>query len=178
MDYQQLANIIATIAVGVWVAIQQALTAKKVNNKLEPNGGSSLADKIDDIVNKLLGLQVSVDKIEVWKRAWMELYENPIFILDNSGFCVWVNNEYLKSTGTTFQDVQGLGWMKIIHPSDRPAVKESWDISFSTQSTFEMDFRIVNIQNKNQIPVRCKIRALHRDNELAGFIGILDLTTC
>lgn len=182
MDLPNIENILVIVAV---IANTLAVVVKggkvkelqsSVEQQFSKNGGSSLVDKVDNIVSKLSDLGHTIGRLEVWKTAWMELSDSPIFISNVQGHLSWANDEYLRTVGATFQDLAGMGWMKIIHPQDRESVKESWKISIETQSTFDMVYRIVNQQNQEVLSVRAKVRPLVRENTLAGFIGILDKT--
>lgn len=147
-----------------------------VDYQLTNNGGGSLIDKVDTIVKKLDEIVLSVSRLEVWKTAWMELSDSPIFIANKLGRFVWVNNEYLRTTGSTFQDIEGQGWMKVIHADDRERVLSEWRLAVDSTTTYESIYRIINIQNNTIKTVHCKAKPLIRDGVLAGFIGIWDFS--
>jgi len=172
--------VLTSVAVSVIVSLRERKLKKMtdtVNTQLNNNGGSSLIDKLDLIVKKIDDLATSVSKLEVWKTAWMQLYEHPIFITNTKGFCTWVNNEYQKITGCTFAELEGANWSKIIHPEDRDQVTKEWQTCVDTGTLFDKKYRIINQQTLTVHNVRCKCKPLTRGLEVVGFIGIWEVQT-
>lgn len=148
-----------------------------VDYQLSNNGGGSLVDKVDKLATKLDEVATGIQRLDIWKSAWMELYDNPVFISNALGNCVWVNNEYLKTVGATFQDVEGQGWNRIIHPEDRAKVKEDWKLAVETAATFQSSYRVVNLQTSSVHSVHCKSKPLIKDAHLVGYIGVWDVSS-
>lgn len=45
-------------------------------------------------------------------------------------------------TGQTEQEARGLGWMRAIHPDDRPRVAEAWRRAIATRGLYEVEYRL------------------------------------
>lgn len=45
-------------------------------------------------------------------------------------------------TGQTEQEARGLGWMRAIHPDDRPRVAEAWRLAIETRGLYEVEYRL------------------------------------
>ncbi|WP_036155574.1 PAS domain-containing protein [Maribacter forsetii] len=55
-----------------------------------------------------------------------------IFQADKDGACNYVNEEWLKYSGQSFNEVMGFGWSNAIHPEDKERVVSQWQESIVT----------------------------------------------
>jgi len=181
MDLTQIPYI-AEITVAVTTAIATAITlvlkSKKthstINKQLEKNGGESLVDKVDNILDKLNCISTQLHRIETWKTAWMELTEEPIFVTQTTGNYVWVNNAYARFVGLPTEDLLGNGWTKVLHPKDRDKVITEWESCISSLSKFDMTYRSVNAVTKKSTDIQCVAKPLKDPKgDLIGYIGII-----
>lgn len=172
---------IAEISVAVTTAITATVAILFKNRKshtaiskqLEKNGGTSLVDKVDNILDKLNGISHQLHRMETWKTAWMELTEEPIFVTDTTGHYIWINNSFAHTVGATTEDLLGLGWTKVIHPDDRDKLLLEWKSSIASLSKFDYSYRMVNIFTKETIQVRSIAKPLKDQvGSLIGYIGI------
>ena len=166
---------VITVLTSVIVSTLVVIFRPKNLEQLKNNGGTSLIDKVDTIVNKLTNIETSVERLEIWKTAWMELSDQPIFIANKLGRCVWVNTEYQKEVGATFSDLEGMGWYRTVASEDREKIKVAWDLAVETATTFEIPYNMINLQTNVTRLVTCKAKPLIRDSQLAGFIGIIEI---
>ena len=174
----EIATAIATsIAAVITVHLKTKNTNKTVDKQLKKNGGTSLIDKVDHILSAVKDISSQLQRIEAWKLAWMELSEDPIFVTDPKGHCMWVNNAYSKASGSSLEDLLGNGWIKILHPEDKERVVQDWAGCVTSLSKFENEYRIINQATKKAVPVHCVAKPLkdHTGNlggNLVGYIGI------
>jgi len=94
-----------------------------IKKEVQPNGGSSMKDTIND-------LKISVDRIEVRQqiidqrtKAGLHYKSQPLFEINNSGNIVWYNEAFKKLTeenGT----IEGRDWFALIEENFRPAFIE------------------------------------------------------
>jgi len=172
-----LAEIAVAVASAVTATITIMLKNKKSQNtiskQLEKNGGSSLVDKVDHILDKLSIISLQLHRMETWKTAWMELTEEPIFVTDTSGNFVWINNSFAHLAGSTSDDLLGLGWTKVIHWQDKEQVIAEWKSCISSLSKFEYTYRIINVYTKEPTTVRAIAKPLKdQAGLLVGYIGM------
>lgn len=181
MDLTQIPYI-AEITVAAVTAIATAITlvfkARKSHNaiskQLQKNGGTSLVDKVDNILEKLDSISTQLHRVETWKTAWMELTEEPIFVTQTSGNYIWVNNSYARFVGLPTEDLLGNGWTKVIHPKDKDSVIAEWEACINSMSKFDMVFRAINIVTRRSTEIQCVAKPL-KDPQggLIGYIGII-----
>jgi PAS domain S-box-containing protein len=162
--------IIAAIA----VAFKNYKNGETITKQLQHNGGTSLVDKVHQILGKLDGISLQLHRMETWKTAWMELTEEPIFVTDTHGNYVWTNNSYAHFVGCTAEDLHGLGWTKYLHPEDKNHVITEWKSSVGSLSKFELDYRVLNVYSKETINTKSVAKPLKdQAGLLVGYIGIL-----
>lgn len=130
---------------------------------LVPNGGSSLADKIDSIVSKLDGLNT-------WRFAWMDLSDQVIFETDEHGQIRWINGAFVRLFKRKPSALLGRGWMDFIHPEDKELIVKDWHSDVSSATGYQSTFRLVI--NDQTISVNCRSQELAKD---VGYIGTFDV---
>jgi PAS domain S-box-containing protein len=173
-----LVEIIVSVTTAIVTAIALVLknyrANKTITKQLEYNGGTSLVDKVQQILNKLDNISRQLHRVETWKTAWMELTEEPIFVTDTSGNYVWINNAYAHLVGSTCEDLLGLGWIKVLHLEDKEKTIAEWKSSIESLSKFDSVYRVVNMYTKEHIQVRSIGKPLKDQNgSLVGYIGII-----
>ena len=96
-----------------------------------------------------------------------------IYQSDKDGVCNYVNEEWLKYSGQTFEESLGFGWSKAIHPKDRDRVLAEWKHAVLTGSDLNSDFKLLN--KKGQILwLSANTTSLYDlNNKLYGYIGTL-----
>lgn len=165
---------VTALITAVALVIKNHKSHKAISKQLEKNGGTSLVDKVQQILNKLDVISLQLHRVETWKTAWMELTEEPIFVTDTSGNYIWVNNSYAHLAGSTTEDLLGLGWTKVIHPEDKEHTLNEWRSATGSLSKFDCHYRIVNIFTKEYTQVRSTAKPLKdQSGLLVGYIGIL-----
>ncbi len=59
-----------------------------------------------------------------------------------------MNKRFCQMASLSEEEALGKGWMKKIHPSDRPNVKRAWNACVGSNSAFLMEFRFMNGDGK------------------------------
>jgi hypothetical protein len=63
--------------------------------------------------------------------AWMAEADGSIF---------WYNRRWYEYTGTTFEQMQGWAWQKVLDPDALSKVLEAWQVAIATVTPFDMEF--------------------------------------
>lgn len=100
-----------------------------------------------------------------------------IWITDPTGFCTYLNKQWLEFTGQTLEEAQGLGWTKAVHPDDREEAGRVFMECSQQQKPFNFDYRIRHRSGNYHWAIDAgKPRFDSRGNFL-GFIGtVTDIT--
>lgn len=62
------------------------------------------------------------------------------WMANGDGSILWCNDRWIDYTGTTLEQMQGLGWEAVHHPEVLPAVTAKWKACLVTGEPFEMEF--------------------------------------
>ena len=66
-----------------------------------------------------------------------------IFRTDPYGFCNYVNESWLKSTGLDPWQALGAGWLDAVHPEARSRVREAWLVAIGEASQLRMEVQFM-----------------------------------
>jgi len=61
------------------------------------------------------------------------------WVADADGRMFWYNERWYEYTGTSFQQMEGLGWQSVPDPEFLPNVREKWAASIADGTAFEME---------------------------------------
>ncbi|NNC51114.1 MAG: PAS domain S-box protein, partial [Flaviramulus sp.] len=100
-----------------------------------------------------------------------------IFQTDSEGSCNYVNEEWIKYAGMSFEDAMGYGWANAIHPEDKERVVYEWEQSVVNKTEFNLEFRFQNKKNQITWLSAKAVGLFNSQNKLYGYIGMsLDIT--
>lgn len=163
----------------------------------QTNGGSSLADRLNqmnaDIQNvhgcldrrfgetheQMSKLAETVDafiatQIGSTERV-MQIYraiDIPIFEMNSSGRCSYVNPAWTKMTGLSLDETIGEGWAAALHPDDRDRVFKTWLDDAALKGDFASIFRIRNVHTGHVTQVFASAAPLHDGKgQVVGWVG-------
>ncbi len=80
-------------------------------------------------------------KSEERQRALIEGVPQLVWQADVTGYCTWTSPQWTSYTGQSLEDSRGWGWLDLVHPDDREAVRATW-LQALDQGSFEADYRI------------------------------------
>ncbi|WP_179319610.1 PAS domain S-box protein [Winogradskyella helgolandensis] len=100
-----------------------------------------------------------------------------IFQSDNEGRCNYVNEEWIKYSGLTFNESLNFGWSNAIHPEDKNFVLEQWQKSASSNERLLQDFRLLHKNGDVKWISSKAVGVFDANQKLISYIGILiDIT--
>tara|TARA_R110002074_G_scaffold349981_2_gene520778 strand:- start:48229 stop:51588 length:3360 start_codon:yes stop_codon:yes gene_type:complete len=100
-----------------------------------------------------------------------------IFQADKDGSCNYVNEEWIKYSGQTFNEALGFGWANSIHFEDKERVIKEWQESIITGNQFISDFRLLQKNGKIKWLSSKAVSLIDVNKVLYGYIGMLtDIT--
>ena len=101
-----------------------------------------------------------------------------IWITDPTGYCTYLNKQWLDFTGQTLEDGQGLGWTKAVHPDDSEAAGRTFMECSEQQKPFKFDYRIRHKSGKYHWAIDNGIPRFDKNGKFLGFIGtVTDITS-
>ena len=131
---------------------------KLIKDKLYPNGGTSIDDKVGQILVQMKELRSG--QLNTW-----EIMDVAIWNSDAGGRTTYVNKPYCELVRCIPTDVMGLSWLGLIAKFDRDRVEKEWEKSIANASDFDLcySFELPGglFQKVNGI-------AIHNKNKLTG----------
>ncbi|MBU2928289.1 PAS domain S-box protein [Winogradskyella psychrotolerans] len=97
-----------------------------------------------------------------------------IFQSDKDGKCNYVNEEWLKYSGQTYDEALGYGWSNAIHPEDKNMVLEQWQKSIVSNERLLQDFRLLHKNGDVRWISAKAVGVFDSNKEVTSYIGILN----
>lgn len=96
-------------------------------------------------------------------RSLTETIPQMLWSATPTGFVDYCNNWTLQYTGLSIEELQGAGWMKVVHPGDAEKMAEAWRTSVEAGTSFQHEFRGFRASDKSYrwcvssaLPMRAK----------------------
>ena len=93
-------------------------------------------------------VQIDLERSEAKFRSLSESSPSGIFLSDMSGRRVYSNSKWLQMTGLTPGESLGDGWMRALHPEDKPGVVQLWQQCVRERKEYSQEFRLVTPQGE------------------------------
>lgn len=133
--------------------------------ELSPNGGSSVRDAISRIEIRLALTSGRV-------KAQMNDSSIPVFETDKDGKCTYANRAFLLRVQRGFSEIEGTGWVNVIHHSNKIEVMREWNKARKGSRNFEMDIKMATPDGMT-FKVHCKGHKIGT-YETIGYVGFLE----
>lgn len=145
--------------------IKKAL--KNIQYQLNPNGGSSLADKVARIEKHMIIREHAENAL---------LLDSPkgIFRCDTEGSNEWVNRTYARWLGCGTNELLGLKWKRFIDTEELERYNKIWQAAFHDASEFDA---VVAFRDTQGHKVNLKVSTTAIPDEsgrIIGYIGQID----
>ncbi len=142
-----------------------------VNNPVVING------KLEYIIHSIIDVTESklLRSRERYFKALAD--ESPFMIWRTAGpSCIYVNDTWLRTTGTTLEENLGSGHLKVIHPEDVNHQRELFYNAVARTGSYESKYRIIDLHGEVRW-VTMKVVPLQIDGSPVEFVGSLaDIT--
>lgn len=141
---------------------------EKVSKELQPNGGGSIKDKINQIAQ-----DVKIMKVE--RDATFYLSKEPSFKSDGKGYYTSVNHSLSQLIGVPESELLGLGWLNYISLEDRDRIWEELENIFESGKEISLFYNIKNPSVTESIPVKCRAIINRDTNKIISVIGTIEI---
>jgi len=138
----------------------------RIEAELRPNGGSSIRDVIDRIEAKQAGF-------EAYLTAQMNLQKLAILRTDAKGKLTAINRHYQKLLGVSLQEVEGDGWINVLHPDNREKIIEKWQNAINSQIEFSEDIHYITSDGKDFWAHSHVYREISARGQVLGYLGVI-----
>jgi len=174
---------------------QQADTLDKIAKELEFNDGSSIKDIVTNIRDELNAHikdeAHQISAIEDYMRetheigsasqeahvnASLHILDVAIFRTDPEGQVFFNNRAHQDLTGFALKQLEGDGWINVIHPDHRESVMRKWREAVAAGREFSEDILYVHPKTGLEYWVHVTVyREVTRSGEILGYLGVVTL---
>jgi PAS domain S-box-containing protein len=100
-----------------------------------------------------------------------------IFLTDQEGNCLFVNELWCEMAGLSPEEAQGQGWARALHPDDRERVRQEWYAAAKAGRPFASEYRFRTPQGKVTWIDGTAVELCDEAGQVAEYIGTLtDIT--
>lgn len=93
------------------------------------------------------------------------------------GLFTFFNQSWLKFTGRSMEQQQGLGWLEGVHPQEQDFCQDIYDSAFHARAKFEMEYRLKRHDNEYRWVLDTGIPRFTPNGKFVGYIGCcIDIT--
>ena len=119
-------------------------------------------------------IKKDVQILQMMQESTFDMSTTALFICDEKGLCIEVNDALLSIFNTTADQMYGYGWLTFIHKADIDRVKLTWEMAVTTNINKITDHYRVIDKNTQKVINECHYKAIFRydaENKLSRAIG-------
>ncbi|MFM2065729.1 MAG: hypothetical protein RLZZ584_638 [Pseudomonadota bacterium] len=110
-------------------------------------------------------------------RGLAEAAPVGIFQTDVTGSCTYVNDRWCAIAGMTPEEARGGGWLRALHPGDRPRVVQAWQEARTRAQPFELRYRFLRPDGSETWVMGNAVASFDADGSIGGYLGtVTDVT--
>jgi len=100
-----------------------------------------------------------------------------LWMTNRKGMPVFFNQRWLHFTGLEPDEALGDAWLDTLHPDDRAACLEKFEIAFTTFQPLQMEYRLLRYDGVYRYMLDIADPRHDKDGQFAGFVGCtVDMT--
>lgn len=148
---------------------------KEIKAELHSNGGTSLRDSVDKLVEGQRQLAEALRFLNHKQRAMLGFHDENRgwFETDENGALVWISSQILRWVGRSMVELQGDRWRCIIVPDMQEAAMAWWKTTWSTGSYGDMKQEYISPEG-GRIPVLIHATPVFDDDhKLIAHVGTI-----
>lgn len=133
-------SLIALFLPTQWVF--KKINAFREKRKRLENLDKIVVGKIENIETTVKDISKEVKILSARQIAIISMDDRPTFICDETGSCVFANNELCSLFGAQLQSMLGFGWSSFIHEDDRERALHEWTTALINDIDIVNKYRI------------------------------------
>jgi PAS domain S-box-containing protein len=134
--------------------------------EMRPNGGDSMRDAIDRIKDRQ-------NDFEAFLNAQLNIGNEAVFRTDPQGHVISNNRRHQHLTGFSMAQVEGDGWVNVIHPDWRTKTHAKWHSAVAEGREFSEDIMYVNPDGESYMVHVNAFRERDGEGRIRGYLGVV-----
>ena len=151
-------------------AIRHVYTSYKSTKDFREESLNTLKGLVTDVKS----IKKDVQILQMMQESTFDMSTTALFICDEKGMCIEVNDALLTIFKTSSDQMYGYGWLTFIHEKDIDRVKSTWEMAVTSNIAKVTDHYRVIDKNTNKVINECHYKAIFRydvENKLSRAIG-------
>jgi len=170
-------KVIRPIYVGFRSLFELVPVITSIAKQFDNNGGNSLRDVIDKMLEKVGGLERELYIARQRERTIFSMMPLGVYECDAAGLCVFVSNAWCQASGLSAEKALGNGWMTSIHEDDRDEVVSEWQACVAMFREFDMEYRFRSPEGRvTRVHGRSTV-IRDREGRVAQFVGTVEVVS-
>jgi len=100
-----------------------------------------------------------------------------IYLTDENGQCLYVNERWQRLSGISFEKSLGDGWQASIHPRDLSEVLRRWNACLAAHLEFQQEFRFLGPEDRTVWVASHAVPLRQEKGKVKGYLGtVTDIT--
>lgn len=104
-------------------------------------------------------------------RTFAQAMPAQVWAADAGGRLDWFNDRIFAYSGCRYEDLQGEGWGRIVHPGDLHAVRGRWTEAVATGTVFEAEVRLRRADGSYRWHLNRALPLRGEDGQVSGWVG-------
>ncbi|WP_275786377.1 PAS domain S-box protein [Pararhizobium gei] len=99
-----------------------------------------------------------------------------LWVVDEAGYCTYLNPRWYAFTGQTVEQAEGYGWLEATHPEDRQRANDIFLTALEKQEAFRIEYRLRRADGVYRWAIDTAEPRFMPDGTFGGYIGsVLDI---
>jgi PAS domain-containing protein len=108
--------------------------------QLNPNGGSTISDKIDLLVKRSYNIESKMEYSHQVQKSMMDTIGLAYWESDTEGNCIIASRGLSILLGVPESEIMGSGWAQLLHDKDKDRIFNSYMFSVKYKTKFEESY--------------------------------------
>ncbi len=99
-----------------------------------------------------------------------------MWVVNESGYCTYLNSRWYQYTGQTPEQAEGYGWLDATHPDDKARATEAFLEALAKQESFRLEYRLRRRDGVYRWAIDAAEPRFSPDGNFLGYIGsVIDI---
>lgn len=141
-----------------------------------PDGGVEGVAGVSRDVSDLKAIEIKLRESEARFRTMADSSPLMVWVTDQSGACTYLNKQWFQFTGQAPEEGLGTGWLRAVHPEDRPRVEQTFLDHAAGGESFRLEYRLRRHDGVYRWVIDAAAPRRGEEDALLGYIGsVIDI---